>query len=303
MVHDFADLGVDVGNRGEVAVSQQAGIIGVELPIIGMLTVIEVCIAAKFPHVVECHGWSTQWGHVEFRQLNGFSAVEIPVFLGDTEGQVWTIVAKPEEEGLVPARQLTEFVDGHIGLCSIIVSIIRHIRHFRGIGLEIPHAERVDKLLSVPFSRNGGFSLLQILEVMIVEINGVWIVRETLDGQTWFRPGDRIGFVVVINLSNGSGVVTIGHEVLRQSYDVRVGRPKVSIQSPDTQFIRPFAGEHTGPRRIAHCDLHIAFFEVIAHPGKPVDVRTDDVFTTIATQFRPKVVSEDEKNVGFVRHP
>ena len=99
---------------------------------------------------------------------------------------------------------------------------------------------------------------------------------------------------MVIDFSDGSRLVAVLLEVLRQREDIGHHGPQGGLQIVNCRRIWTAAAENTRPRRRAYGLLAVGSLEEDALCGQLIDVRRLDEILTIATELRAEVIYGDE---------
>ncbi len=121
-------------------------------------------------------------------------------------------------------------------------------------------------------------------------------VVEELVGAPRLPVAFLFGVPVMEDLAHVSGHVAMLFEPLGQRDHVGVALPEVDAVGPDVQVVRPSAGQERRPRGIAQRLLTVGTPEEDATLGQGVHVGGQRR-RTVAAQFRPQVVGDDEQDV------
>ena len=127
-LHEQADLRINVGDAGGVAVDQFTLLRFGDWPRLGHIRVIaQLARVAVKSEVVQ----TSLWELLERRERKSVAVVEIPVFLRRDEGQVRLHETDREEEGLFFVGKLPDALRCRVGHTAVVVGVVREVAGLR----------------------------------------------------------------------------------------------------------------------------------------------------------------------------
>ena len=275
-VEQLADLGVEVGDVGEITVPHLGRLRRGRRP----------AFAQDLRTFVErLRGRAGRPTAVVVREL--FASVERPVFRRGVEGRVRFPEADREEER--PVLDLGQRAYGLRGDASVVVGLVRHVAAFRHRHLAVfPQAGDAGHLVRRQRTRDHG---------RVIAMVGV--MQELRRA-----PGARIAFLrrvpVVEDLAHAARLVARELEPLGQGDHVGPQLAEVDRVIPEPDGIRPQACQERGARGVADRLLAIGRVEASRARIEPDQVGRVGPQPAHAG-FDPEVVGHDEQHVRGAR--